>query len=198
MKYPTFFATWLLLLGLLVAGCQSDHRHSPSASPGLHVEQLEPGVWMHTSYNTFDGVLYPSNGLIVREGGHLVLLDSAWGAEATEELLAWIENEIGLPVNRALSTHFHDDRTGGVRPWRLRRRPQGIARGPAGDHIGRVKGVAFRAQQVIGIIQADKALGVFRRAEEAGGILDADNLVGRGVQDEEGPAQRLHRVLRYA
>ena len=114
MKYPTFFATWLLLLGLLVAGCQSDHRHSPSASPGLHVEQLEPGVWMHTSYNTFDGVLYPSNGLIVREGGHLVLLDSAWGAEATEELLAWIENEIGLPVNRALSTHFHDDRTGGV------------------------------------------------------------------------------------
>lgn len=56
---------------------------------------------MHTSYNTFDGVVYPSNGLIVREGDHLVLLDSAWGAEATEELLVWIDEEIGLPVLEA-------------------------------------------------------------------------------------------------
>lgn len=109
MKHHTFLAPWLLIAALLMAGCLSHNRHSPSANPGLHVEQLEPGVWMHTSYNTFDGVLYPSNGLIVREGDHLVLLDSAWGAEATEELLVWIDEEIGLPVDRALSTHFHSE-----------------------------------------------------------------------------------------
>lgn len=114
MKHQAFFTPCLLILGLLMAGCQSHNSHSPSTNPGLQVEELEPGVWMHTSYNTFDGVLYPSNGLIVREGDHLVLLDSAWGADATEELLVWIDEEIGLPVARALSTHFHDDRTGGV------------------------------------------------------------------------------------
>jgi glyoxylase-like metal-dependent hydrolase (beta-lactamase superfamily II) len=114
MKHQAFSAPWLLIVALLMAGCQGHTNHAPSVNPGLQVEQLEPGIWMHTSYNTFDGVLYPSNGLIVREGDHLVLLDSAWGAEATEELLVWIDNEIGLPVDRALSTHFHDDRTGGV------------------------------------------------------------------------------------
>ncbi|HEX5677679.1 MAG TPA: subclass B1 metallo-beta-lactamase [Alcanivorax sp.] len=112
MKHHVFVSSLLLLFGLLISGCQSTHH--PQADPGLQVEQLRPGVWMHTSYNTFNGVLYPSNGLIVREGDHLVLLDSAWGADATEELLVWIDDEIGLPVDRALSTHFHDDRTGGV------------------------------------------------------------------------------------
>ncbi|ASK33310.1 VIM family subclass B1 metallo-beta-lactamase [Alcanivorax sp. N3-2A] len=109
------FLPFLLLLGLVFAGCQSHPAgHAPAGDPGLRVEPLAPGVWMHTSYNTFDGVLYPSNGLIVREGDHLVLLDSAWGAPATGELLAWIDEHIGLPVQRALSTHFHDDRTGGA------------------------------------------------------------------------------------
>ena len=114
MTHPAFFSSLLLLGALLMNGCQSHDAHHPQSKPGLKMEQLQPGVWMHTSYNTFDGVVYPSNGLIVREGDHLVLLDSAWGAEATEELLVWIDEEIGLPVDRALSTHFHSDRTGGV------------------------------------------------------------------------------------
>jgi len=109
----------LLLVVALIVGCQTPHQATggePAARslPTLQMQRLATGVWMHTSYNTFDGVVYPSNGLIVREGDHLVLLDSAWGADATEELLAWIDEEIGLPVDRALSTHFHDDRTGGV------------------------------------------------------------------------------------
>lgn len=114
MKHHTFLSSLLLVGMLLMAGCQTQHHPAHQADPGLQVEAIQSGVWMHTSYNTFDGVVYPSNGLIVREGDHLVLLDSAWGAEATEELLAWIDEEIGLPVDRALSTHFHSDRTGGA------------------------------------------------------------------------------------
>ena len=114
MTHHAFFSSLLLAGALLIAGCQNADPHHQSANPDLEVVRLQPGVWLHTSYNTFDGVLYPSNGLIVREDDHLVLLDSAWGAEATEALLVWIDEEIGLPVNRALSTHFHDDRTGGV------------------------------------------------------------------------------------
>ncbi|HAM74287.1 MAG TPA: hypothetical protein DCQ09_01320, partial [Alcanivorax sp.] len=114
MRHHTFLSSLLLVGMLLMAGCQTQHNPAHQANPGLQVEAIQPGVWMHTSYNTFDGVVHPSNGLIVREGDHLVLLDSAWGTEATEELLVWIDEEIGLPVDRALSTHFHSDRTGGV------------------------------------------------------------------------------------
>lgn len=118
MKHHALVAALSLVCALLMAGCQSHDTHHldhhPEENPGVQVTPLQPGLWMHTSYNTFDGVLYPSNGLIVKEGGHLVLLDSAWGAGATEELLTWINEEIDLPVARALSTHFHDDRTGGV------------------------------------------------------------------------------------
>ena len=59
-------------------------------------------------------VVYLSNGLIVRDGDELLLIDTAWGAKNTAALLAEIEKQIGLPVTRAVSTHFHDDRVGGV------------------------------------------------------------------------------------
>ena len=42
------------------------------------------------------------------------MIDTAWGAKNTAALLAEIEKQIGLPVTRAVSTHFHDDRVGGV------------------------------------------------------------------------------------
>jgi metallo-beta-lactamase class B VIM len=58
--------------------------------------------------------IFPSNGLVVRDGDGLLLIDTAWGTENTAALLATIEAEIGLPVRRAISTHFHDDRVGGV------------------------------------------------------------------------------------
>lgn len=118
MRLKVGLSLMVLLAAALAAGCQSA-RHDPvvataSGLPALQMRELVPGVWMHTSYNSFDGVVYPSNGLVVREGDHLVLLDSAWGASATKVLLARIDDEIGLPIARALSTHFHDDRTGGV------------------------------------------------------------------------------------
>ena len=42
------------------------------------------------------------------------MIDTAWGAKNTAALLAEIEKQIGLPVTRAVSTHFHDDRVGDV------------------------------------------------------------------------------------
>ncbi len=114
------FKTLLLCLALLAAaGCDRNNDSRPAATDAtsntpLEFRQLRPGIWMHTSYNTFEGVRYPSNGLIIREDDHLVMLDPAWGAEATAALLTRIDEEIGLPVKRAFSTHFHGDRTDGV------------------------------------------------------------------------------------
>lgn len=94
----------------------------PSAGdipPGdVRLREIGDGVWVHVATQEFDGVVYPSNGLIVRDGDELLLIDTAWGAENTAALLAGIEAEIGLPVRRAISTHFHDDRVGGVETLR--------------------------------------------------------------------------------
>lgn len=79
------------------------------------MRELAPGVWLHISWQVIsDGVRYSSNGLIVREGDELLLVDTAWGEELTGELLGWIDETLKLPVARVVVTHFHDDRLGGA------------------------------------------------------------------------------------
>ena len=84
-------------------------------SPDLQVRELRPGVWLHTSWRPLaDGTRFPSNGLVVRDGDGLLLVDTAWGEPLTAELLGWIDDTLRLPVTRAVATHFHDDRLGGA------------------------------------------------------------------------------------
>jgi len=84
-------------------------------SEDLQVTQLRPGVWMHTSWKTYpNGSRYPSNGLIIQEGEDLTLVDTAWGVEATSQLLAWVNETLRCPVTRAVITHSHDDRSAGI------------------------------------------------------------------------------------
>lgn len=91
---------------------------SPSTSTisaDVQVSELRPGVWIHTSWYTYpSGTRFPSNGLIVQEGDHLLLIDTAWGELLTEQLLNWIDATLRLPVTRAIVTHSHHDRIGGA------------------------------------------------------------------------------------
>lgn len=81
----------------------------------LEIRELQPGIWEHTSWHTFpNGIRYPSNGLIVVEDDSVLLIDTAWGVTATEDLLDWIETELELPVSAVIATHSHDDRMGGA------------------------------------------------------------------------------------
>lgn len=80
----------------------------------LDVKPLTEGIWVHTTWQTVAGFgRVPSNGLVVREGDHVVVVDTAWGAEPSRALLAWIDRELKLPVARLIVTHFHDDRLAG-------------------------------------------------------------------------------------
>lgn len=122
-------ARFALLLAVL-AGCATapprpvaptateiaaDFPSAEDVPPGeVRLRQVRDGVWVHVATQEFDGVVYPSNGLVVRDGDGLLLIETAWGDDNTAALLAEIEAEIGLPVRRAISTHFHDDRVEGV------------------------------------------------------------------------------------
>ncbi len=84
-------------------------------NPDLQVRLLQPGIWLHTSWHRYpDGSRMASNGLLVEESGHLLLIDTAWGDASTGALLNWIDQELHQPVTLAIITHAHDDRIGGA------------------------------------------------------------------------------------
>jgi metallo-beta-lactamase class B VIM len=100
---------WLVLIAMLSAVATAQERPAD-----VEVRTLVDGVWLHTSYRTLeDGTRFPSHGLIVREGETLTLIDTAWGEKETGLLLDAIAVQVGLPVTRAVVTHFHGDRAEG-------------------------------------------------------------------------------------
>lgn len=93
----------------------SNYPTSEKIPPGtVQLYQISDDVWAHVTTQRFGNSVFPSNGLIVRDGEGLLLIDTAWGQKGTERLLSAIENSIGVPVTRAISTHFHNDRVGGT------------------------------------------------------------------------------------
>jgi metallo-beta-lactamase class B len=77
--------------------------------------QLTPRVWIHTTTYLLGGkVYYPANGLIVADGNEAMLIDTGWTNEQTQTILrAW--QGAGRPkIGKALVTHFHYDRLGGI------------------------------------------------------------------------------------
>jgi metallo-beta-lactamase class B VIM len=104
------FATLLAISLSSIAAAQDG---SPP-DPVVEIRGLTEGVWIHTSFRTLDdGSRFPSHGLVVREGDSLTLIDTAWGEEETELLLDAVAFQVGLPVTRAVVTHFHGDRASG-------------------------------------------------------------------------------------
>ena len=106
---------WLRLFGFLM-GLAGLIGHAAEAEVEVDVEvtPLVEGVWLHRSAQmTESWGRVSSNGLVVQEGDHLVVIDTAWGAAPSRALLEWIDRELGLPVERLIVTHFHSDRLGG-------------------------------------------------------------------------------------
>ena len=93
----------------------ASERVAASITPDLEVIPLADGVWRHRSWRLLEsGMRFPSNGLMVRDGNALVLVDTAWGDTLTEALLTWADTALAWPVREAIGTHAHDDRVGGA------------------------------------------------------------------------------------
>lgn len=94
---------------------------APDARDDLEFTQLAPGVWMHTSYIEMPpwGRIR-SNGLVVVSGEHVTLVDTAWNDEQTDAIVRWAVVELGRSVDRAVFTHAHVDKMGGVAALRRR------------------------------------------------------------------------------
>ena len=59
--------------------------------------------------------------MIVRDGGRVLVVDTAWTDDQTAQILNWIKQEINLPVALAVVTHAHQDKMGGMDARCMRR-----------------------------------------------------------------------------
>jgi len=102
---------WVLLLVGCGNAVPAEAPSKAAALPPVTVEPLTDGVWIHTSYRDIPpyGPI-PTHGLVVDVDGTRVLIDTAWTAAQTEEILAWSSP----PIAMAVVTHAHADKMGGI------------------------------------------------------------------------------------
>lgn len=112
--------TFTFTLILALTACGSAKRFGSKderlhRSEQLIVTRISENAYIHTSYhqtNDFGNV--PCNGLIVRDGAEVVIFDTPTKDAASEELIAWIEQQLHCRVKAVVPTHFHADCLGGL------------------------------------------------------------------------------------
>lgn len=77
--------------------------------------QIAPRLWLHTTTAVIaGGAVFPANGLILEGERGSILIDTGYLPEQAELLLEWSKTALIAPIARAVATHFHNDRTGGI------------------------------------------------------------------------------------
>jgi metallo-beta-lactamase class B len=79
------------------------------------VAELAPGIWLHSTTGLIDGSsYYPANGLVIEREGGSILIDTGYDPDQAAILLDWSARTLKAPIAKAVATHFHRDRTGGI------------------------------------------------------------------------------------
>lgn len=91
-----------------------NHGFTQNATSNLKISHLTGDFYIYTTYNFYNGVRIPANGmyLITKEGA--VLFDSPWDTTQFHPLLDSIQTRHNKNVVMCIATHFHEDRTGGL------------------------------------------------------------------------------------
>lgn len=124
----------------------------------LVARRIGPRTWVITHELPLS-----ANALVAEASdGRLLLVDTPWTPEATESLLAWLDERFGSPEIAAINTHFHLDALGGNPALR----DAGIgARGlVATARLLRERG-RERLDQLVGSLQDPEQKALFRNAE---------------------------------
>jgi len=108
----------ILVLGLLV-GCEFDFDERAIAlavdpevviqiTPDMYVRHIQYGAFVFTHHFPWE-----ANSLAVVSEDHLVLVDSPYTPQVTQEILDWMATQVGAKQTQAINTHFHLDNLGG-------------------------------------------------------------------------------------
>ena len=84
-------------------------------SENLVVYPISENAFVHVSYlKTQDFGNVACNGLILRNGKEVVILDTPTDNTSSKELIQLINQKMGCKINAVVPTHFHEDCLGGL------------------------------------------------------------------------------------
>lgn len=104
----------LLVCACLLLPALARAQAAESLAPDVSVREIADGVWLHVTVSDSASGSIAANGLIVRAGPQLVLVDTGWNGRQAAVLADWAERTLGEPVRIAIATHAHEDRSGGL------------------------------------------------------------------------------------
>lgn len=84
-----------------------------TAHAQLDIKPLCDNFYIYTTYQNYNGALFPANGMYVVTKGGVILIDSPWDKTQLQPLLDSIARRHDKKVVMCIATHYHDDRTGG-------------------------------------------------------------------------------------
>lgn len=102
-----------LILTALITVIFSITTFSESPKP-VELAKINGQIWVHTSYQIYNGIPTPSNGLVIITKKGLVMVDTCWDNEQTKELLKIAQKKFQQKFVLAIITHAHADRIGGI------------------------------------------------------------------------------------
>lgn len=124
MKKVYLVLVILTLLSLCLAGCSNEPRdvkvqetflkRGSDDSNLVELSKINDNVWVHTTYQNYNGYRTPSNGIVAVSSKGLVLIDTPWNDEQTKQLLKLTKYTFKKDIELALITHAHVDRIGGI------------------------------------------------------------------------------------
>jgi len=126
MKRIILTACVLTALSLIFSSCDQkdldptnvlpDRPVLKSGTESNYVElvNVTDGIWIHTTYEEYNGKRTGSNGMVIETTDGLVLIDTPWNNEQTRELLKFTKSKFKKDFSLAIITHAHSDRIGGI------------------------------------------------------------------------------------
>jgi metallo-beta-lactamase class B len=85
----------------------------------LTISHLTGDFYIYTTYGFYKGTPVPANGMYLVTAKGAVLFDTPWDSTQFQPLLDSIKLKHNKKVVLCISTHFHEDRTAGLKFYRL-------------------------------------------------------------------------------
>jgi metallo-beta-lactamase class B len=103
----TIFTILILLLSFANIFAQTKQSR-------LKISHLTGDFYVYETFNDYKGTLIPANGMYMVTNDGVLMIDTPWDTTQFQPLLDSIKAKHKKNLTMCISTHFHEDRTGGL------------------------------------------------------------------------------------
>ena len=106
----------IITITIFLFSLANSFAQTPDSS--LKITHLSGDFYVYITYNLYKGNRIPANGMYLVTNDGVVMFDTPWDTTQFQPLLDSIMMRHHKKVIMCISTHFHDDRTGGLEYYR--------------------------------------------------------------------------------